>query len=316
MVRLSWILLTACHLGAEAAPQRSESALGLPHEALPDGFWELWGDGRAELSGYRLKTPRYGQVREGRATLVFVTERFTHAQRVKSDGGHPDEYPVLKVNEVRDFQTGLYDYNVMTSTFHRLDDEGRIGAPVKVSMSMQEWCGHVYEQLVPTSESLTWTAHSYFDGEADRTLDLDGPAEGVVLDSLPAIVRGLLGPVLERGESLKATALPTLVHGRLVHRTPSWTSLSLSRAPKTTSITVPAGSFTVDVYTSDVPGMYRTDWYVEAAWPHRIVKWETDHGEVAELLGSDRQSYWNQHGNGDEARLPEVLGHPVPTSPW
>lgn len=39
-----------------------------------DIFWEHWSDGRAELSGYDLVQPRYGEKRHGRAVLVFVTE--------------------------------------------------------------------------------------------------------------------------------------------------------------------------------------------------------------------------------------------------
>src|SRR4029078_6957455 len=99
------------------------------------------------MRSYCLVTLLCGQLRHGRTVLVFVTEDFTDAQRVKSDGGHEDEYPVLKVNEARDFQTGVYDYNVMTSAFVRIDGKGAFGMPVKVSTSIQEWCGHVYEQL-------------------------------------------------------------------------------------------------------------------------------------------------------------------------
>jgi hypothetical protein len=48
-------------------------------------------------------------------------------------------YPVLKLNAVRKFQTGIYDYSVLTSTFART----AAGFPVaKLSFSIQEWCGH------------------------------------------------------------------------------------------------------------------------------------------------------------------------------
>ena len=47
---------------------------------------------------------------------------------------------MLKLNSVRDFQTGIYHYNVMTSVFARV----AAGWPIaKVSFSSQEWCGHV-----------------------------------------------------------------------------------------------------------------------------------------------------------------------------
>src|SRR6185503_7282151 len=104
-------------------------ALGLRGEAEQAGddralifgnaFWKRWGDGRGELAGYDLTFPRYGSLRKGVAITIFVTETFSHSLRVKSDPGrHPasDEYPVMKLNLVQDFGTGIYDYNLMTST--------------------------------------------------------------------------------------------------------------------------------------------------------------------------------------------------------
>src|SRR5690348_13231592 len=85
--------------------------------AFDAAFWKQWGDGRAELSGYDLTFPRYGQLRRGVAVTVFVTETFSNSLRVKADPGkHPpaDEFPVMKLNLVEDYQTGIYDYNDMT----------------------------------------------------------------------------------------------------------------------------------------------------------------------------------------------------------
>ena len=44
--------------------------------AFDDAFWKQWGDGQAELSGYDLTFPRYGQLRRGVAVTIFVTEMF------------------------------------------------------------------------------------------------------------------------------------------------------------------------------------------------------------------------------------------------
>src|SRR5215467_6970606 len=85
-----------------------------------DAFWKRWGDGRGELCGYDLTIPRYGALRRGVAVTIFVTETFSNSRRVKADPGkHPpsDEFPVMKLNLVEDYQTGVYDYNVMTSSF-------------------------------------------------------------------------------------------------------------------------------------------------------------------------------------------------------
>ena len=148
--------------------------------AAPPPFWSHWSDGKAEMNGYRLVQPRYGHNRAGTAALIYVTEDFSDSLRVKADPGkHPasDVYPVLKLNAVRDFQTGIYDYNVMTSTFARV----AAGWPIaKVSFSSQEWCGHVYHQLIPRGGILSGLSHSYFDGEADARDVLTLPADGVM----------------------------------------------------------------------------------------------------------------------------------------
>ena len=91
--------------------------------AAPPDFWPHWSDNKAEMNGYRLVQPRYGAKRAGTAVLIYVTEDFSDSLRVKADPGqHPasDVYPVMKLNDVRHFQTGIYDYNVMTSTFARV----------------------------------------------------------------------------------------------------------------------------------------------------------------------------------------------------
>jgi hypothetical protein len=283
---------------------------------VPDDFWTHWGDGRAEMNAYSLVTPRYGELRHGRTVLVFVTEDFTDAQRVKSDGGHEDEYPVLKVNEARDFQTGVYDYNVMTSAFVRIDGKGAFGMPVKVSTSIQEWCGHVYEQLEPRNGALVLHGHSYFDGEADHERTLPFPAGGIAMDALPILVRDLVGTLVAPGQTVERTVLPTLLSGRFAHEPIAWGQATISRSAAPEPRTVPAGTFQVHTVTVAVTGGRSVTWEVEEAWPHRLVAWTSSDGERAELLGSDRMDYWHLNHEGDEANLARMgLGPPVwPTS--
>ena len=69
--------------------------------------------------------------------MIFVTEPFSDSKRVKVDDPRrdpPDTFEVLKLNLVRDFQTGIYDYNTMTSVIVRSDDF----EPVKVTFSSDE----------------------------------------------------------------------------------------------------------------------------------------------------------------------------------
>jgi len=273
----------------------------LPTSQVPNGFWDHWGDGQAELAGYSLSQPRYGSPRDGTVVLVFVTETFTEGQRVKSDGGHPDEYPVLKLNEVRDFTTGIYDYNVMTSTFVRLDGALPMGHPTKVSMSMQEWCGHVYDQTLVVDDGLRHEGHSYFDGEADHRSVLPLPSDGVQADAFPILVRGLAGALVGPGEERSIQVLPSLMQSRLTHRSPSWGPATVRRSAGSASLTVPAGTFEAHTVTVEHAGGGTTTWWVESALPHRLLRWERSDGEVGALRGSMRQAYWRQNGPGGEA---------------
>lgn len=269
-------------------------------------FWKHWGDGRAELSSYRLTQPRYGGPRSGTAVLVFVTEDFSDSARVKADPGqHPasDLYPVLKLNAVRDFQTGIYDYNVMTSVFARVAD----GFPVaKVSFSSQEWCGHVYHQLLPRPGEIESVSHSYFDGEADMTRRFAMPPGAVLEDALPILLRGLVMSYLGPGESNRVSLLPSLLRARLAHEPLDWESATISRSAKEETVAVPAGRFQTTRYTVAIEGVATLTYQLEAAYPHRVVRYSTDKGEEMALLGSRRLAYWKLNGPGGETYLREL----------
>ncbi len=296
-----WLcLLAACSADAKPASPRP----GPVAQAAP-GFWEVWGDGQAELDHYSLVTPRYGELREGTAILVFVTEDFTDAQRVKSDGGHGDEFPVWKLNDIRHFQTGVYDYEVMTSSFVRLDGRAPLGHPVKVSHSVQEWCGHAYTQVVPRDAGLEWTQHSYFDGEGDQQRTLELPVDGVLADVLPQLVRGWVGALVEPGGTRTVPGLPTLLHDRFAHVRPAWGPMGLSASASTMTVTVPAGTFEVREVTAEQGGV-STTWRVEVASPHHLVSWTRSDGERAELVKTARLPYWQLHGEADERALAEL----------
>jgi hypothetical protein len=278
----------------------------VPGAARADDFWQHWGDGKAELNGYALTQPRYGELREGTAVLIFVTEDFSDSLRVKADPGkHPssDVYPVLKLNFVRDFQTGIYDYNVMTSTFLKTESGF---APAKVSFSSQEWCGNVYQQLLPRGGKLVGESHSYFDGEADAPLELPYPSDGIFEEQVPVLVRGLRGDFLPPGGSRTAPYLPSALRARLEHRRQSWGEATFRRSREVAPVATALGrlpSFTVTVEEKDGP---TTTFTVEAAAPHRLLGWKSSTGEAGRLLGSARLAYWQLHDNGGEKYLKEL----------
>ena len=123
-------------------------------DSHPD-FNQYWYSGNAELNSYALKQSRYGEMRDGEVVLVFVTEPFSESKQVKLD--YPkmagkDKVPVMKLNQVGKFSTGIYDYSIMTSTFTPVDTKA-FPHTLKSTTSVQEWCGHTYTCLLYTSPS-------------------------------------------------------------------------------------------------------------------------------------------------------------------
>ena len=48
-------------------------------------FKNYWYQGKAEVASYKLEQARYGEMRDGHAVLVFVTEDFSKSKQVKLD---------------------------------------------------------------------------------------------------------------------------------------------------------------------------------------------------------------------------------------
>ena len=83
-------------------------------------------------------------------------------------------------------------------------------------------------------------------------------------------------------------------HGCRVDR--KWETAVLTHSAKSRKITVPAGTFEADLLTVSVAGGRKWNFYVEQGGMHRVLKWESDDGELAELVASDRQKYWKMNG--------------------
>ena len=236
-----------------------------------------------------------------------LTETIDEETRIKSDSN--EGVSVLKLNEIRDFSTGIYDYNAMTSTFVPLDGSRKQGIPTKVSISMQEWCGQVWEQLLVGQRDARRTLRSYWEEEGDVDEDWAVPAGAVFADALPFLARGLGGPWLEPGEERTVPWFPTLLERRLTRDKARLQQARLARSASTETVDVPAGSFSAFSVTARPESGAQTTWYIEAEPPHRLVRWTRSDGEEAGLLASTRSPYWRQNGSGDRNRR-EALGLP------
>lgn len=175
---LKFTIIFSCFVGfiscKEDKHKKHVYAENIPHIQKPSAtlsqeFKAYWYAGKAEISSYKLEQARYGEVREGNAVLIFVTEDFLPEIQVKADNRSDSNIPVLKLNATKNFNTGIYPYSIMQSTFYPVANNQHA---LKVSSSMQEWCGHVYAQI-NNKNKFEVMSHSYFEGEADEHYKLD-----------------------------------------------------------------------------------------------------------------------------------------------
>jgi len=302
--RVPIVLAAAALAAALASPGCAPSAGAEPDlEPIPvdPAFWKHWGDGRAEVATYDLTFPRYGATRAGTAIAIFVTEPFSESARVKADPGrHPDDdvFQVVKLNLVRDFATGVYDYNTMLSAFVGLQESGDrpAGAPAKVSFSSQEWCGHVYHQVLFDAAAVREAGHSYFDGEGDIDGALLRPPGAVSEDALLLWARGLAAPALAPGDTRTVPILRSLEQVRLRHLPLAWSEATLTRAAEPVRVQVPAGEFEAERFAAAIADGRTWTIDVERAAPHRVLRWQISDGERAEMIAAERIPYWTLNG--------------------
>jgi len=300
------------------------AAMSLPATAKDPGppgvpgpeFNTYWHDGKAELSGYQWTVIRYGQPRRGQAVMIYVTEPFSRSKQVKVD--HPsrdpsDTFDALKLNLVRDFQTGIYDYNTMASLFV----ESRDFTPAKSTFTSAEWCGHVYEEILFEPGGMKQKLFSYFENESSSGA-LDHKAGGVLEDNLFILLRGLRGAFLKPGKKKTLPFLPSAFYRRLVHQPIQWTAAEIQRLADPQTVEVPAGTFATFVYVITTKKGREGRFYVEQDYPHRIVRWEwkpvsggagasrMEGSESGQLAGTARLKYWKLHGNEHERYLKQL----------
>ena len=289
----SLFVLASCEIASGKVPlsvEPSHKPLVESPRPLSDAFREYWYSGTAEVSSYALTQARYGELREGQAVLVYVTEPFNPDTQVKADRPDNASVSVLKLNRTRKFLTGIYPYSIMSSIFYPVRDDGHA---LKVSTSVQEWCGHVFTQL-NTRDQFEISSHSYFEQEGDQQLSLP---KTTLEDELWARLR--LDP--ERLPTGADSLIPSLEYLRLRHQ-------PLRAYEANLTLSEPGE---VRTYTISYPALNRTlELHFEGAFPYTIVGWSETYpsgfGPGAPLLTSTARlirklntAYWRQNSNKD-----------------
>ncbi len=166
-----YLIITFAFINCSQSPTNQKER---PRTDISQSFKDYWYAGKAEISSYTLTQNRYGEDREGKAVLIFVTEDFSIHKQVKLDNpevDRKDNVSVLKLNFTKNFVTGIYPYSMMLSAFTPID-QSQISNTLKLTSSVQEWCGQTYTQANLKNNGYSIVGHSYFEKEGDETLYL------------------------------------------------------------------------------------------------------------------------------------------------
>ena len=271
-------------------------------------FRKYWFSGKGEISRFSLEQARYGEIHKGDAVLVYVTETMNPAKQVKADTPGPGDVPVLKLNAVRKFFTGMYPYSVMTSVFSPVDSK-KYPLPLKISASTQEWCGLVYLQMNLRKNEFYITSHSYFEKEGDKQFRLRN-----ILPEDALWTRLRIAPAtLPQGEFL---LIPSATYSRFLHRPlkPVRAVGRLNDIENRSLEGVPMVRYEVNF--KEVQRTIKISF--EKKFPYRIQQWEDTYpgssGIAPEALTTRAIrthtimiDYWNHHDNKDRGLI-EKLG--------
>ncbi|MGJ8685512.1 MAG: septum formation inhibitor Maf [Nonlabens sp.] len=286
------VLLTSCNSGVSVyndepsdVKERFET---LEDIHLSQEFKDYWYGGKAEISSYELSQSRYGEMRDGKAVLIFVTEPFDTIDEVKAD--NPDEMsrPVMKLNATRDFNTGIYPYSIMSSTFFPLDKKDNA---LKISSSIQEWCGHTFMQFNQDENVYDVDLYSYFQSEGEDYFEV----ENVMTENqIPVQLR--LNPTEMPTGAMKV--IPSAEYLRLKH-------VETKPYEVTASLREIEDGYLYSMRYTELDRMIA--FKVQKEFPHKILAWMdryTDGGKPAvstgTLIKTINTPYWSQNGNEHE----------------
>lgn len=263
-------------------------------------FYAYWYDGFAEINTYELHQSRYGEIRNGNAVMIFVTEDFLPDQFIKSD--QKNGISVLKCHLIKEFKTGVYPYRMMLSVFNNVNEKG--GFPIKTAASVTEWCGQSYAQLLRKNNEYEYVNHSYVGEKSNENSSLpllfheDAVWNSIRLhpenlfEGKAHIIQGLFQQRIRLMKNEPTEALFTLVKNVAV---PEWISSDSELNLYTISCDMNNSVLKI---------------YFETGFPNKIAGWEEEYPEKikdgfvkaqtrAVLKSSVKMKYWMKNGLKD-----------------
>ncbi len=265
--------------------------------SLSDEFKTYWFSGKAEITSYELLQERYGEIRKGTAVNIFVSEEFLPNEQVKANNSSAENTSVLKLNQTKNYNTGIYPYSIMTSTFSPIPNTEHA---LKVSNSIQEWCGQVYMQL-NNRKDFEIESHSYFEGEADQKLSLQ---KNWLENELWSLIR--INP--EELPSGEVNVIPSFEYLRLRHKE--------IKAYNASAMLKQGDS--ISTYTLNYPDLQRQlTLFFHSKFPYEIEKWEEVNASskndtlqlktTATKIKRMNRAYWSENSN-EYLHLRDSLG--------
>ncbi len=278
------LLISACN-GQKSGPKT-------PVVSDPEAFAKYWYGGVAEVNSYDLSQNRYGEVRNGDMVLVYVTEDFLLERQVKNEFGESPGISVLKLNMMKKFVTGIYDYSIMTSVFTPVN--GR-NAPhtLKVTFSLQDWCGQSFSQMNLREGNHHFETRSYFEkpGDESKQIPLTNIEEEVwtrIRIEPQTLPMGNF-EMIPSQECIRINHLP----------------LKAIKADARLLLQIGAGGKEHYVYQLNYPDLNRkVEWHCENVFPYKVQYWQetqlTATGTAkssATIKETMNLPYWELNGN-------------------
>lgn len=311
LVLAAWALLLSSFHACESAPakaaaQKTATEAPTPNATSPfpsttTSLDRYWYQGKAEVSVYELAQNRYQDVHPGQAVLIFVTEDFLTDKQVKNDNyKNPNSVPILKLNAITRFTTGIYDYSIMSSVFTPVRTAEQ-PFTLKVTNSVQDWCGQVFGQINYRNGQYEEVLNSYFENEGDQSNRV--PATATMLED------ELMNRIRMGWESLpvgEVTLVPSLQFLRLRHK-----------AYAAHKATASLGDYEGDTYRGEGLKVYRIAYpdfdrtlelVFQAKAPHLIEGWQDTYpsafdGQKRTTTARRQQTvlepYWEQNKLSD-----------------
>ena len=305
---LSAVTFHSCQKSANGG-NGTESSVSVKEQKMVASYktsetWNsYWYQGKAEITSYKLLQSRYGEIHEGSAVNIFVTEDFSKKKQVKLDDvskAGDDRLPILKLNQSVKFNTGIYPYSIMMSAFSPVDINNYPHA-VKITGSVQEWCGMASYQMNYKNNKFEIEHRSYFEQEGDKDLSIETVVQE---DELWNLIR-IAPDKLPKGE---ITILPGSEYLRLSHK-------PLEPVNATLDLRDENG---IMALVADMPSLNRKLIIrFEKSFPYKIISWEDAYpgfdGVVLTTTAIKNKElmidYWRTHNNSDRV-LREFLGLP------